>query len=183
MESVKVIQKKVYETMKGAFGYTNAMQAPRLTKVVVSAGVGSVKDKKKMELIVNRLEKITGQKPAVRGAKKSIAAFKVRQNDPVGYQITLRGARMFGFMDKLLNVAIPRTRDFRGLSAKAIDSIGNYTLGIKDHTIFPETGDEEIKDIFGLAVTVVTTAPTAKEAKAFLDMLGFPFKKEEEGKK
>ncbi len=170
-------QKKTFSALKGARGYTNAMQAPKLVKVVVSVGVGSLKDKKKVELIVDRIRKITGQKPAARGAKKSIATFKVREGDVVGYQVTLRGKRMFDFLERLLHVALPRTRDFRGLSPKAIDAIGNYTLGIPEHTIFPETADEETKDIFGFAVTVVTTAKSADEARAFLGHLGFPFKK------
>lgn len=181
MESVKEKQAKAFDSLKGQFGYKNKMQAPKITKIVVSSGIGSVKekDRKKPELIANRLEKITGQKAATRVSKKSIASFRLRQGEPVGYQITLRGARMYGFLDKLLNIAIPRTRDFRGLSANSIDAIGNYTLGIKDHTIFPETGDEELKDVFGLAVTLVTTSKTKPETKAFLDLLGFPFKKDE----
>ncbi len=179
MDSVKTKQNKAFEHLKVAMGYKNAMQAPKMMKVVVSAGIGSMKDKKKIELVANRLTKITGQKPAVRGAKKSIASFKVRQNDPVGYQVTLRGTRMYGFLDKLLNVALPRTRDFRGISRKAIDDMGNYTMGIKEHTIFPETPDEEIKDVFGLAITLVTNAKTPKEAEAFLEYIGLPLKKEE----
>ena len=185
MDSVKEKQAKAFELLKGKFGYTNKMQAPKITKIVVSSGIGSVKekDRKKPELIAERLARITGQKPATRLSKKSIATFRLRQGEPVGYQITLRGARMYGFLDKLLNIAIPRTRDFRGLTANSIDSIGNYTLGIKDHTIFPETGDEELKDVFGLAVTVVTSSNNKAETKAFLDVLGFPFKKDEVLKK
>ncbi len=184
MESVKEKQNKSFATLKGKFGYTNVMQAPRLSKVIISAGIGSTKDKKKIELIASRIAKITGQKAAMRGAKKSIASFKVRQGDPVGYQITLRGTRMYGFLDKLLNVSLPRTKDFRGISAKAIDAMGNYTMGIKEHTIFPETADEDIKDVFGLSITIVTSAKDKKSAKAFLEEIGIPFKKEEkEGKK
>jgi len=184
MESVKDKQAKSFEAMKAQFGYKNVMQAPKVTKIVVSSGIGSVKekDRKKPELIANRLAKITGQKPASRLSKKSIAGFRLRQGEQVGYVITLRGARMTGFLDKLLNIAIPRTRDFRGLSAKSIDAVGNYTLGIKDHTIFPETGDEELKDVFGMAITIVTSSKTKAETKAFLDILGFPFKKEEAAK-
>lgn len=177
--TTKEKQQKTFETLKTKFSYTNIMQSPRITKVIVSCGIGSTKDKKKIELIADRLQKITGQKPAVRGAKKSISSFKVRQGDPVGYQVTLRGVRMWGFLDKLLNVAIPRTRDFRGLSPRAVDAMGNYTIGIKEHTIFPETTDEEIKDVFGIAVTIVTTSNSKEETKAFLEALGFPFKKEE----
>jgi large subunit ribosomal protein L5 len=147
--------------------------------VVINAGIGSFKDKKKGELALDRIAKITGQKPSEKGAKLSIAAFKLRQGDPVGIQVTLRGNRMYDFLDKLINVALPRTKDFRGISTKAIDDMGNYTLGIKEHTIFPETADEELKDVFGLAVTIVTTAKSKEESKAFFDYLGFPFKKEE----
>jgi len=168
-----------FETLKGQFGYTNTWQAPRLVKVVISSGTGSLKDKKKNELIGDRLSKITGQKPAVRTAKQSIASFKTRQGDPIGFQITLRGKRMFDFLDKLVNIAFPRTRDFRGISTKAVDAMGNYTVGIKENTVFPETGDEELKDVFGMAATIVTTATKKEETLAFLKHLGFPFKKED----
>jgi large subunit ribosomal protein L5 len=179
---MKTIHEKAnmaFSTLGKDFGYTNVMQAPKLTKIVVSAGVGSIKDKKKIELVADRLSKITGQKASVRGAKKSIASFKVREGDTVGYQVTLRGKRMYDFLEKLINVALPRTRDFRGLGAKAVDEMGNYTLGIKEHSIFPETTDEELKDVFGLSVTVVTTSKDKKQTESFLRHLGFPFKKEE----
>ena len=158
-------------------GYTNVMQTPRLQKIVVSAGVGSFKDKKKIEIVEDRLSKITGQKAAKRGAKKSIAAYKTRQGDTVGTVVTLRGPRMYTFLDKLLNIALPRTKDFRGISANAIDEIGNITIGIKEHTIFPESQDEDLRDVFGMSVTVVTTAKNKDEAKAFFEHLGFPFQK------
>lgn len=183
MISIKEKQNKAFASLKGPLGIENVMQSPKITKVVLSAGVGSVKDKKKLELVSDRLTRISGQKVSTRGAKKSIAAFKVRQGDTVGYQVTLRGDRMFGFLDKLLNIALPRTRDFRGISRRAIDDIGNITIGIKEHSIFPETSDEELKDIFGLAITVVTTAKDKKSANAFFDYLGFPFKKEEDERK
>lgn len=179
MKSIKEKNNTAFEALKGAFGFTNKMQAPKLVKVVLSVGVGSQKDKKKLELISDRIQKITGQKAATRGAKQSISNFKTRQGDVVGYQITLRGQRMYDFLDRLLNVALPRTRDFRGISAKSIDEMGNYNLGIREHTIFPETADEDIKDIFGLAVTVVTTSSNKELTRAFLDNLGFPFKKAE----
>ena len=177
MKSIKEKTKESFEALKGEFGYTNPMQAPKIVKIVVSAGVGSLKDKKKIELVADRLSKITGQLPARKGAKVSLAAFKVRQGDTVGMQVTLRGQRMYDFLDRLVNIALPRTKDFRGISSKAIDGMGNYTLGIKEHTIFPETGDEELKDVFGLAVTLVTNIKNPKETKAFLQHLGFPFKK------
>ena len=154
------------------------MQGPRITKVVVSSGVGKKRDKKQIELIEDRLAKITGQKPSARPAKISIASFKVREGDTVGLQVTLRGARMYDFIDKLIHIALPRTRDFRGLSAKAIDDMGNITVGIKEHTIFPETSDEDLKDVFGFAVTIVTTAKSRAEAEAFFRHLGLPLRSE-----
>ncbi len=172
-------QAEAFEVMKAKEGYKNTLQAPRLVKTVVSVGTGSMKDKKKLELVADRLMKITGQKPAPRAAKKSIASFKLRQGEPVGLQVTLRGARMQGFLEKLINVALPRTKDFRGVSARAIDEMGNMTFGIKEHTVFPETSDEELKDVFGLGITVVTTAKNKAEAKSFFDHLGVPFAKVE----
>jgi len=178
MESVKNKQKNTFKELKETFGYTNTMQAPKLVKIVVSTGVGKTKgDKKKMEIVVDRLAKITGQKPAERLAKKSIASFKVREGQLAGFQITLRGTKMTDFLDRLINVALPRTRDFRGIKKEAVDAVGNYSLGIKEHTIFPETSDEDIRDIFGLSVTIVTTANSKAECLAFLEYLGLPFKK------
>ena len=179
MMSVKEKQEKAFAAIKGQFSYVNPFQTPRLEKVIVSTGTGKIADKNKIKVIEDRLSKITGQKAAPRGAKKSIASFKVRQGDVVGYQVTLRGARMYDFLDRLVNIALPRTRDFRGLSTNGFDEMGNYTLGIKEHTIFPETSDEEVKDLFGIGITVVTTARTKEESKAFLEHLGFPFQKAE----
>jgi len=179
METMKQKQDTAFTALKEEFGYTNVMQSPRIQKVVISTGVGKMRpDKRKVELVAEQLGKIAGQKVAIRPAKKSIAAFKVRDGQLSGYQVTLRGSRMYGFLDKLVNIALPRTRDFRGISGK-MDEMGNYTLGIKENTIFPETADQDIRDMFGLAVTIVTTAGSAKEAKAFFTHLGFPFKKEE----
>jgi large subunit ribosomal protein L5 len=169
--------KSAYEAMKAEFGYKGRMAAPRLVKVVISTGTGKISDGKKIELIQDRLAKITGQKTAPRAAKKSIATFKLREGDTIGYQVTLRGARMYDFVDKMIHVALPRTRDFRGISNTAVDDMGNITLGIKEHTIFPEAADEDLKDVFGLAVTIVTTAKSKEEAIAFFTHLGIPFKK------
>lgn len=176
--STKEKQAKAFEHLRESQGYKNAMQTPKLTKVVINVGIGSLKDKKKIDIIVDRLTKISGQKPALRGSKKSIAAFKVREGDPVGLSVTLRGLRMFAFIDKLIFVAFPRTKDFRGLVKKGIDEMGNYSIGIKENTIFPETADEDLKDVFGMTVTVGTTANNKKEAEAFLTYIGFPFKKD-----
>ncbi len=179
--NVKEKSQKSYEVLKGKFGYKNVNAAPKLLKVVVGSGTGSgmKRDQKRNELVIDRLTKITGQKPALRGAKQSIASFKIRQGDPVGVSVTLRGPRMYAFLEKFFNIAIPRTKDFRGFNAKAVDNIGNLTLGIKEHTIFPETADEDIKDVFGLGVTIVSSAKTQKEGQAFFELIGVPFKKEE----
>lgn len=174
MSITKQRQQTAYAALTETFGYTSPMQGPRIMKVIVSSGVGKKRDKKQLELISDRLAKITGQKAAPRAAKQSVASFKVREGDTVGLQVTLRGVRMYDFIDKLIHIALPRTRDFRGLSAKAIDDMGNITLGIKDNTIFPETSDEDLKDVFGLAITIVTTAKTKAEAEAFFRYLGLP---------
>ncbi len=165
------------EKEKKTPGYKNPMQMPRLVKAIISVGVGSFKDKNKFKIVEDRLARITGQKAAPRGAKVSIATFKSRQGDIVGYQVTLRGQRMHDFLEKLIHIALPRTKDFRGISPSAADEMGNYTLGIKENTIFPETSDEELKDVFGMAVTIVTTAKSREEVVKFLTHLGFPFKK------
>lgn len=170
--------KGTFDAIKNDFGYTSPMQAPRIQKVVVSTGVGSIKDKKRLELIVDRLTRLTGQAPAPRATTKSIASFKTRRGDLAGYMVTLRGARMNSFLDKLVNIVYPRVRDFRGIPTKAIDEMGNITLGFKEHTVFPEVADEEAKDIFGLAVTITTSAKTKKEAEALLRHIGLPLKKD-----
>ena len=174
MSITKERQQTAYLALAKEFGYTSSMQGPRIEIVVVSTGVGKKRDKKQLELIEDRLAKITGQKPSARAARLSIASFKVREGDTVGLQVTLRGTRMYDFVDKLIHIALPRTRDFRGLSAKAIDEMGNITIGIKENTIFPETSDEDLKDVFGLAITIVTTAKSRAEAEAFFRHIGVP---------
>lgn len=181
-KTVAELNKESYAALKDKLGLKNPMQAPRLLKAVVSNGFGSVKDKKKVELIADRLAKITGQKPAIRVTKKAIATFKTRQGDAIGYQVTLRGKRMFEFMDRLIHIALPRTKDFRGLSRTSVDDMGNYTMGIKEHTIFAETSDEDLKDVFGFAVTLVTTSRDKKHTLAFLEHIGLPLKREESKK-
>jgi large subunit ribosomal protein L5 len=171
-------QQTTFDALKGDFGWKNSMQAPKIEKVVVNVGIGKMtKEKGKVELVADRIAKITGQKPASRGAKKAIATYKTRIGDKVGYQVTLRGKRAQDFVNRLIHVALPRTKDFKGIATGAIDEMGNYTLGVKEHTVFPETADEDIKDVFGMAVTVVTTSKNKKEAQAYLSHLGFPFKK------
>ncbi|MFZ2167969.1 MAG: 50S ribosomal protein L5 [Minisyncoccia bacterium] len=174
MSTTKLKQQSAYTALAEQFGYTSPMQAVRIQKIIVSTGVGKKRDKKQLELIENRLGKITGQKPSLRAARLSIASFKVREGDTVGMQVTLRGERMYDFIDKVIHIALPRTRDFRGLKASAIDDMGNLTIGIKDNTIFPETSEEDLKDVFGLAVTIVTTAKSREEAEAFFRFIGMP---------
>lgn len=171
-------QKHVMKALKESFGYANVMQAPKVTKVVVSTGIGKVTDKKRREQIADRIARITGQKAAPRGAKKSIAAFKSREGDIVGLQVTLRGRAMWTFLDKLIHVALPRTRDFRGIKPDSIDEMGNITIAVKEHTVFPETADEDVKDIFGLAITLTTTAKAKAEAEALFRHLGLPLRGE-----
>jgi large subunit ribosomal protein L5 len=168
-------QKSAFDTLKGEFGYSNVMASPKLVKIVVSSGVGKAKDKARIALVEKKLAQITGQKPSARAARKSIASFKLREGEIVGYQVTLRGQRMYEFLDKLVHIALPRTRDFRGLN-KGIDEMGNYTIGIRENTIFPETSEEDLKDVFGLSITFVTTAKTKEEAEAFLRHLDLPMK-------
>lgn len=176
-DSLKKKEIKLIPVIQEKLGIKNVMASPRLVKVIVSVGTGSLKDKKKNEVILDRLTKITGQKPVSRGAKKSIATYKTRIGDIVGHLVTLRGNRMYGFLDKLVNVAIPRMRDFRGLDPKSVDDMGNLTIAVKENTVFPETSDEDLRDVFGMAVTIVTTAKDKKTALEYLKILGFPFKK------
>ena len=177
--TVKEKEIEAFGKMKEAFHFKNVMATPKMVKVVINVGTGTMvkKDKNKNDAVADRLAKITGQKTALRGAKQSISSFKIRQGDPVGVVVTLRGKRMFVFLEKLINVALPRTKDFRGINRTAVDNIGNLTLGIKEHTIFPETADEDIRDVFGLSITLVSTAKNKKEGTAFFEILGVPFKK------
>ena len=175
---LKEQQKTTFDTLKDSFSWKNVMQAPKIEKVVISIGIGKMtKEKGKVDLVADRIAKITGQKAAYRGAKKAIASYKTRVGDKIGYQVTLRGKRAEDFVNRLIHVALPRTKDFKGITTSSLDEMGNYTLGIKEHTVFPETADEDIKDVFGMAVTVVTTSKNKKEAHAYLSHLGFPFKK------
>ena len=179
MENIKTKQKKAYEKLKTQLGFKSPMEAVRVLKVVVNSGTGKLSrlDKKKNEFVAERLGKLTGQKATSRAAKKSIASFKLREGDAIGQMVTLRGARMYDFLDRLFNIAIPRVRDFRGFSKSSVDAMGNFTIGLREHNIFPETADEELKDVFGLSVTIVTTAGKREDAIAFFECLGVPFKK------
>ena len=182
METVKEKIKASKDSIRNELGISNEFAVPRLRKVVVSSGTGSIKDDRKRALVLDRISRIAGQHAAVRGAKKSIASFKVRQGDPVGVVVTLRAARMYAFLDKLITIALPRMRDFRGLDPKCVNTSGDMTIGVKEHTVFPETADEDLRDVFGLAITVVSTAKTKPEALALYRALGFPFRREESKK-
>jgi large subunit ribosomal protein L5 len=177
--------KKAFETMKGTYGYKNIMQAPKILKVVVSVGTGKLSkiDKKKNEFVAGRLAQIVGQKPVQTRAKQAVASFKTRQGDIIGQVATLRGKQMTGFLEKLLNVALPRAKDFRGISPRAVDGMGNCTIGIKEHSIFPEASDEDLRDVFGMAVTIVTNVKGQDEAREFLKIIGVPFRSVDEEKK
>ncbi len=161
------------------FGYKNIMQVPRITKIVVNIGLGEALDNPKaIDHAVEDIMTITGQRPIVTKARKSVAAFKLREGRPIGVKVTLRGAKMWAFLDRLMNVALPRVRDFRGVSPNAFDGRGNYTLGLREQLIFPEIDYDKIDKARGMEVTIVTTANTDEEGRQLLALLGMPFKKE-----
>lgn len=160
------------------FNYTTVMQVPKVEKVVINMGVGeAVANSKALDSAVSDIQTITGQKPIITKAKKSIAGFKLREGMPIGVKVTLRGARMYQFLDKLFNVSLPRVRDFRGVSAKAFDGRGNYTLGLKEQLIFPEIEYDQVDKVRGMDVVIVTTSQNDEECKALLTGLGMPFQK------
>lgn len=172
----KYIEEVAPELAKSG-GYKNIMAVPKIEKVVINTGTGAKKDNEQKERIKKDLSFIAGQMPRETIAKKSIASFKLREGTQVGYSVTLRGKKMYDFLSKMIFVAIPRMRDFRGLEINSIDEAGNLTIGFKDHLIFPEMVGRDLKSAFGLSVTVVTTAQNKKRAEEFLKILGFPFKK------
>ena len=170
----------VKDTLRQEFGYGNVMQIPRLEKVVLNVGLGETKtNPRAMESVTRDLSLITGQKPVVTRAKRSISGFKLREGDPIGVAVTLRGNRMYEFMDRLVNAALPRIRDFRGVSRRAFDGRGNYSLGIREQVIFPEIDYGQIDRIRSLQVSIVTTAGTDREAMRLLDLMGMPFTREQ----
>lgn len=181
MTNVKrLYDEKVIPEMRKKFGYKNVMEIPRLKKIVVNMGVGEgIQDAKIVEAAVKDLAAITGQAPTVNRARKAIAGFKLREGMPVGTSVTLRGDMMFEFFDRLVNVAIPRIRDFRGLNARSFDGNGNYTFGVKEQTIFPEIDYDKILKIMGMDITIVTSAKTDEEARELLMLLGMPLKKDQ----
>lgn len=172
--------KEVIPAMKKEFGYKNDLAVPHMKKIVINAGVGkSLDNKKLLDQVVAEVASIAGQKPVLKLAKKSISSFKIREGLPVGVAVTLRGEKMYEFVDKLINIALPRVRDFRGLPGNSFDGRGNYSLGIREHYVFPEINADVASSMFGLQVTVVTDAKSDNEAKSLLIHLGFPIKKDE----
>jgi large subunit ribosomal protein L5 len=169
------------EKIKGAlreqFGYKNIMELPKLDKIVLNMGVGeAVNDSKKVRAAAADLERIAGQKPVITHARKSIAGFKVREEMPLGVKVTLRKTRMYEFLDRLVNIALPRVRDFRGLNPNSFDGRGNYAMGIKEHIIFPEINYDQVDEIWGMDIVIATTAKTDDEARALLRAFNFPFR-------
>jgi large subunit ribosomal protein L5 len=170
-------QDQIVGQLQQRFGYPSVMQVPRLVKITLNMGVGeAINDKKIMENAVGDLTRISGQKPIVTKARKSVAGFKIREGWPIGCKVTLRRERMYEFLDRLINVAIPRVRDFRGLSPKAFDGRGNYSMGVREQIIFPEIDYDKIDAIRGLDVTITTTAQTDDEGRALLEAFNFPFR-------
>jgi large subunit ribosomal protein L5 len=173
----QVYHDQIVGQLKERFGYKSVMEVPRITKITLNMGVGeAVGDKKIMDNAVGDMTKIAGQKPVVTNSRKSIAGFKIRDGWPIGCKVTLRRDRMYEFLDRLINVAIPRIRDFRGLSAKGFDGRGNYSMGVKEQIIFPEIDYDKIDALRGLDITITTTAKTNEEGRALLEAFHFPFK-------
>lgn len=174
----EVYASTVVPKLMSEFGYSSVMQAPKLDKIVINIGVGdAVSNSKALDIAVEELTALTGQKPLITKSKKSIANFKLREGQAIGAKVTLRGERMYYFLEKLISVALPRVRDFRGVSADSFDGRGNYTLGVKEQIIFPEINIDKVTKVRGMDIIIVTTANTDKEAKSLLNAFGFPFKK------
>ncbi|MBU4600729.1 50S ribosomal protein L5 [Patescibacteria group bacterium] len=178
MRLQELYKKKILPEMKSKFGYKNDLEAPKINKVVVNAGIGKfAKDKAYIDNVVSSLSRITGQKPVLTKSKKSISGFKVREGSIVGVMATLRGKRMYDFLEKLVNAAFPRIRDFRGLDAKGVDNKGNLSIGFREHLAFPEIKADEVDKIHGMEVCISTTAKTKEEGLELFKLMGFPFKK------
>jgi large subunit ribosomal protein L5 len=171
-------QKEITPALVSKFNYTSVMQVPKVEKIVVNMGVGeAVQNAKVLDTAVEELTQITGQKPMVTKAKNSIAGFRLREGMPIGAKVTLRGERMYEFLDKLVSISLPRVRDFRGVSKKAFDGRGNYTLGVKEQLIFPEIDYDKVSKVRGMDIVIVTTANTDEEARELLTQIGMPFQK------
>ncbi|WP_457570236.1 50S ribosomal protein L5 [Desulfurobacterium sp.] len=174
----EMYKKEVIPALQKKFNYKNVMEIPKIEKIVVNMGVGeAVQNIKALENAMRDLELITGQKPSVRRAKRSEAGFKLRQGMPIGAKVTLRGDRMYDFLDRLISIALPRVRDFKGLSPRSFDGRGNYNFGLTEQVVFPEIDYDKVDAIRGMNITIVTTAKTDEEAKALLEAFGFPFRK------
>ncbi len=170
-------QKKVVPELMAKFGYKNVMQVPRITRITLNMGVGeALADKKVIDSAMGDMEKISGQKPIMTRARKSVAAFKVRENWPIGCKVSLRRKRMYEFLDRLISIAIPRIRDFRGLSSRSFDGRGNYSMGVKEQIIFPEIDYDKIDALRGMDITITTSAGSDEEARALLQAFNFPIK-------
>ena len=168
---------RIVKAMTEKFGYKNRLEVPKLEKIVINMGVGeATQDKKKVETAAAEMQQISGQKPVITKAKKSIASFKLRQGMPIGVMVTLRGDRMYEFLDRLVSIALPRVRDFRGVSPKAFDGRGNYTIGVREQLIFPEIDFNKVDKLRGMNISIVTTARTDEQARALLKSLGMPFR-------
>jgi large subunit ribosomal protein L5 len=179
----KMYDDRIAKAMTEKFGYKNALEIPRIEKIVLNMGVGeATQDKKKVEQAASEMELIAGQKPVVTKAKKSIAQFKLREGMPIGVKVTLRRERMYEFLDRLITIAMPRIRDFRGLNPKSFDGRGNYAMGLKEQIVFPEINYDRIEKVRGMDVIVTTTAKTDDEARELLRLFGFPFPQTEEQK-
>ena len=174
---------RIVKTMTDKFGYKNRLEVPRLEKIVINMGVGeATQDKKRVEAAASEMEQIAGQKPVITKAKKSIAQFKLREGMPIGVKVTLRRERMYEFLDRLVTIALPRVRDFRGLNPKSFDGRGNYAMGLKEQIVFPEINYDQIDKVRGMDIIVTTTAKTDEEARELLRLFNFPFPREEEAK-
>ncbi|MDF2593935.1 MAG: ribosomal protein [Clostridia bacterium] len=174
----EIYDNEIMSAMTQKFNYTNQLEVPKIEKVVINMGVGEAKDNAKaLESAVADMQMISGQKPVITKAKKSVAAFKLREGMPIGCKVTLRGKKMYEFLDRLVNLALPRVRDFRGVSSTAFDGRGNYALGIKEQLIFPEVEYDKIDKVRGMDVIIVTTAQTDEEARELLTQFGMPFQK------
>ena len=183
IEAATIDEKRIVKAMTEKFGYKNRLEVPRLDKIVINMGVGeATQDKKKVETAAAEMEPIAGQKPVITKAKKSIAQFKLREGMPIGCKVTLRRDRMYEFLDRLVTIALPRVRDFRGLNPNSFDGRGNYAMGLKEQIIFPEINYDQIDKVRGMDIIITTTAKTDEEARELLRLFNFPFPADEEAK-
>ncbi|MEJ7653404.1 MAG: 50S ribosomal protein L5 [Chloroflexia bacterium] len=177
---LEMYNERAVPALKDSFGYTNPMQVPKVTKIVVNVGMGeALQAAKALDAAVGDLATITGQRPVVTRARKSIAAFKLREGNPIGAMVTMRGERAWDFLDRLINIALPQIRDFRGVSSSSFDGRGNYTLGLREQVMFPEIDYDKVDRVRGMEITIVTTARTDEEGRRLLELLGMPFRRQQ----